>query len=168
MTKIKKTNRKNGQTGFTLIEVLIYGAIFSLFLLLITQLFITIKTSAANSMAMTNLQQNFIRIFSDMNQSIRKAEGVVSPTSGNSAADLSLNGGTLLYQVNDGVLEKVDGGTTFSLSDNGVSITALSFENVGEATQTASVKIQMTVDSNYLFEGGRTISENFKTTISLR
>ena len=154
--------------GYTLIEVLIYGAIFSLFLLLTTQVFLTVRSMTANSFVMVNLQQNYARIFSDFNQTIRAAENVIFPIPGNSGETLSLNNGAIVYQVEGGVLQKVEGGTPVELSDEGVSVSAIVFENIGEATQTATIRIQMTIDSLYVLEGGRTIVEDLQTTIGLR
>lgn len=154
--------------GYTLVEVLVYGFIFSLFLLLTVQVFLTIRTMTANSFVMVNLQQNYAHIFSDFNQTIRTASNVVFPTSGNSGVSLSLNNGDIVYQVNGGVLQKVEDGTPIDLTNEGVSVSAITFENIGEATQAATIRAQMTIDSNYLLEGGRNVSEDFQTTIGLR
>jgi len=163
-----KKNFQPKQNGFTLIEVMIYGLIFSLFLLFATQIFLTIKNTTANSFVMVNLQENYTRILSDLSQTIRGAQNVISPVPGSSQDFLSLNDGDLVYQIESGVLKKVVNGDSMALTDEGVSVSAISFENIGEATQTASIKIQMTLNSNYLLEAGRLVSEDFQTTISLR
>lgn len=159
---------RTSQSGYTLIEVLIYTVIFSLFLLLTTQVFLTIRTMTANSFVMVNLQQNYARIFSDFNQTIRAAENVIVPTPGNSGQTLSLNNGGIVYQLQGGVLQKVENGTPIELSDEGVSVSTIVFENIGEATQTATIRIQMAIDSLYVLEGGRTVSEDLQTTVGLR
>lgn len=154
--------------GTTLIEVLVYGVIFALFLFLVTQVFLTIRTTTANSFVMVNLQQNFIRIFADLNRTIRAAANVTAPSPGVSGTTLSLNDGAIVYQVNGGVLTRVEDGAAIELTDEGVSLTGVEFANLGEATQTATVRVQMVVESNYLLEGGRRISEDLQTTIGLR
>lgn len=156
------------QRGYTLIEILVYGVLFALFLLLATQIFLTIRMTAANSFAMVNLQQNYARILSDFNQTIRAAENVASPSPGNSGETLSLNNGTIVYRVEGGVLQKVVNDIPIGLSDSGISLSNPVFENLGEATQAASIRIRMEVNSNYLLEGGRVISEDLQTTINLR
>ena len=45
----RQINKKSN--GFTIIEVMIYTILFSLFVLLATQLFLTIKSMTANSAA---------------------------------------------------------------------------------------------------------------------
>lgn len=156
------------QRGYSLIELLVYTVLFSLFLLLVTQIFLTIKTISANSLAMVNLQQNYVRLFSDLNQTIRSADNIVSPVSGTSGPALSLNDGDITYQVQNGVLEKAISGLPIALSDEGINVSGLIFENLGEATQAASIKIQMNIESNYILEGNRRVSEDFQTTINLR
>ena len=163
-----KLNISNKTSGFTIIEVMIFTLIFSLFLLLATQLFLTIKSVTANSASMANLQQNMTRVFSDVNQTIRGAEEVTFPTAKGAGSSLNLNSGQIVYQLSGGVMQKVIGGQAYDLTDAGVTISSLIFENVGEATQSASVKVNMTFDSNYLLEGGRTVSEDMQTTLTLR
>ena len=55
--------------------------------------------------------------------------------------------------------KKVDS-EIYDLSDEGIEITSLSFENIGEATQTATLKIRMSLESNYYLEGGG-LMENY-------
>lgn len=167
---MKKNKLKLGddQKGFTLIEVLVYGVVFSLFLFLVVQVFVTVTLTSANSLAMINLQQNYSRIFSDLNQTIRNVDEVDFPLAGGSGNTLSLNSGEVIYQLSDGAIQKVVSGSALSLNDEGVSITAIGFENVSEATMASTIKVQMTIQSNYLLENGRQISEDLQTTISLR
>jgi Tfp pilus assembly protein PilW len=159
---------KNKTGGFSLIEVLVYGVVFGLFLLLTAQVFLAIRLTSANSLGMVSLQENYLRIFSDLNQTIRAADAVNLPLPGNTAASLSLDSGTISYQLNQGVLEKVVNGTAMDLSDAGVTITAVSFTNVGAADQLPTIKMQINIESNYLLGGGATLSEELATTVGLR
>ncbi|MBN1262894.1 MAG: hypothetical protein JW991_00895 [Candidatus Pacebacteria bacterium] len=154
--------------GYSLIEILIYSSILSLFLVLLVQIFISIKLANAHSTAFVTLSKNLRQMASDMTRTIRGAAGVTSPTAGNSTATLSLNDGVIVYQLQDGFLKKTDSGQTWDLTTNEVTVTDLSFTNTTEATQTAVIKIKVTAESNYLLQGGRKLSENWETTISLR
>lgn len=155
-------------SGFTLIEILVYGVVFSVFLFLVVQVFVTIKATSANSLAMINLQQNYARILADLNQTIKLAQVIDSPVAGESDVILSLDGGEIVYQVASGQLEKVVNGSSLALSDQGVSVLDINFENLGEATQTGTIKINFTTQSNYLLEGGRRLTEDFQTTVGIR
>ena len=156
------------EKGYSLIEVLIYSSILALFLLLVVQVFIAVKNVNAHSTAFVGMQRNLRQIVADMNQTLKMASSVTTPLPGQTSNNLSLDGGDIVYQVNDGVLQKTASGQTWDLTTEEVAISNLSFENAVEATQTATIKIEMEVESNYLLEGGRRLSENFQTTISLR
>ena len=156
------------EEGYTLLEVLIYSSILALFLLLTTQLFISIKLTNAHSIALVGLQKNCRQIIADLTPTIKAAENVMTPLPGETATTLSLNNGTILYQIENGVLQKIEDSQVWELTTNEVTVSGLSFENPIEATQTANIKIVMTVESNYLLEGGRKLSEILQTTVDLR
>lgn len=159
---------KSRQAGFTLIEVLIYTFILSMFLLLTTQIFITIKLSNANSMALNSLQKNYRQILTDLTRTIKAAEGVEAPLSQQSDSTLSLNNGSIVYRLNNGVMQKVVAGEEFDLTTREVTVTNLNFENTAELNQTDIIKISLDLESNYLLEGGRSVRESLQTTVSLR
>lgn len=151
-----------------MIEVMVYGLVFALFLLLVTQVFLTINSTSANSLSMNNLQDNYLRIFSDFEQTIRQAANVAIPPPKSFGATLSLNNGAIVYQLDNGTLQKVVSGVPIALNDSGVSVKNLNFENIGEAAQTDSIRIKMNIQSNYFFPGGKTLVEDFQTTVNLR
>ncbi len=167
-SKFKVQSSKFRQGGFTIIEVMVYGIVFSLFLLLVTQFFLTVKNMAANSFVFVNLQENYVRAFTDFEQTIRTADSVTAPVVGGAGQVLSLNNSQIIYRQENGILKKEIGGSAYDLTDEGVVVKDLSFENIGAVTQKSSVRIKMTLDSNYLLESGRIISEDFQTTVGLR
>lgn len=156
------------QRGFTLIEVLIYSGVLALFLLLTVQIFISVKLTNAHSLSLVSMNKNLHQIISDLGRTIKSADSVLSPAPGASAETLSLNDGAVLYQLSDGVLQKAKDGQVWDLTSDEVTVADLFFENVVEATQTSSIRVTMTVESNYLLEGGRRLSENLETCVSLR
>jgi hypothetical protein len=165
--KLKPGSTKK-EKGYTLLEVLLYSIILGLFLLLVSQVFISVKLVNAHSIALASLQRNFRQIVSELDASLKRANNVTTPVAGESSSVLALNDGLILYQLSNGILEKVDNGQAWDLSTNEVVITDLSFGNLVEATQTATIEIRMTAESNYLLEGGRKLSEILKISVSLR
>ena len=150
-----------------MIETLIYGLILGVFLLVVVQLFVAVKTSNANSVAFGSLQKNFHQVVSDFNQTVKNAENTTL-LPGTPATTLSLNSGTIFYELDEGVLKKTEGGEVWDLTTNEVTVSALSFENLTEATQSAIIKIRMDLESNYLLQGGRRLSETLETSVGLR
>ncbi|HUW21412.1 MAG TPA: hypothetical protein VMW41_01960 [Candidatus Bathyarchaeia archaeon] len=168
LSKINPSHPWSEISGYTLIEVLLYSLILSLFLLLTTQVFITVKLSSTQSNIFVYLSRNFRRASSDFTQTIRGAANVSSPLPGSLSASLVLNNGAITYQLDQGILKKTQSGQTWDLTTDEVTVSDLSFENAAESTQTALLRISMKIESNYLLEGGRKISEDFETTIGLR
>lgn len=154
--------------GYTLIEILIYTVIVSLYLFLVAQLFISIKTANANSIALGALQKNSRQIVADLTSTLRNAQTVNTPAAGQTTTVLSLNNGAISYQLQNGILQKTENGQTWDLTTPEVTLANLSFQNPVEATQTASLHLTLTIESNYLLEGGRQLSEDLVTTITLR
>lgn len=167
-SKNKARRSKFKRTGFTLIEVMIYAFVFSIFLLLITQVFVAVKNSAANSRAVVSLQENYARFHADLAQTISSASEVDLPLIGQSGDVLSLNGGEIIYQITDGVFEKIIGGEPLALSDDRVIIEDLIFERLGTVSQKPSIRIRFSLVSRYLFPGERKITEEFQTVVTLR
>ena len=154
--------------GYTLIEVLVYSAILAVFLLLTSQIFISMKLSSANSASLNSLSQNLRQIVSELEPTVREAVNITQPLPGETTAILSLNSGAILYQVQGGILKKTESGQTWNLTTDEVKVSNLSFQNPVEATQTGAIKIKMIVESNYALEGGEKLSENLETSISQR
>lgn len=154
--------------GFTLIEVMVYGIVFTFLLLLVTQVFLAIKSTTANTRAMVSLQENYARVYTDLSITLRQADSVLSPGVGSTAPSLTLNTGEIAYQVNDGVLRKVIDGTPVDLTDERVSVINPVFSRLGTAGQKPSVRVTFTLESNYLFPGERKVSEAFQTAFTLR
>lgn len=155
-------------SGFTLIEVMVYGVVFAFFLLLVTQVFLAIKSTSANTRAIVSLQENYARVFSDLSATLRQADNVLAPGVGSTAPSLSLNSGSILYRIEDGVLKKVIAGSSVDLTDARVSVVNPVFARFETADHKPSVRITFTVESNYLFPGERKVSEEFQTAFTLR
>jgi len=167
--KPKTENRRlSKEQGYTLVEIILYSGILALFLLLTVQIFISVKLSSAHSDVFVSLSKNFRQIISDLTQTIKRAETVTSPLPGETVSTLSLDDGVILYQLGDGVFRKTESGQTWDLTTEEVTVSNLSFQNLAEADQAASIKIRMTLESNYLLEGGRRLSEDLETTVGLR
>jgi hypothetical protein len=167
--KPKTENRKlSNEQGYTLVEIILYSGILALFLLLTVQIFISVKLSSAHSDVFVSLSKNFRQTVSDLTPTIKGAETVTSPLPGETVSVLSLNDGLILYQLGDGVFRKTENGQTWDLTTEEVTVSNLSFQNLAEVDQAASIKIKMTLESNHLLEGGRRLSDYIETTVNLR
>jgi len=158
----------NQKRGYTLLEVLLYAGVLALFLVLVTQVFISVKLANARSVALVSMSRNLRQATTTLSKTIKNADNIVSPVPGDSNAALVLDDGAVSLRVNEGILTKTENGETWAVTTDEVSVIDLLFVNAVEATQEGSLKISLIVESNYLLEGGMKLSEELETCVSLR
>jgi len=103
---------KDSQSGFTLVELLLYIVIASTILLSITALFGILLQARVKNQAISEVEQQGAQVMQIITQSIRNAEDINSPAIGASAALLLLD-----------VIESENDPTVFDLSNNAIRIT---------------------------------------------
>src|SRR3989344_8162525 len=139
---------RNFQRGFTLIELMIYTALFAIVLGISVDFFFLSKTIATEVTQYQEVDRNARVVFLDMSQTIRGATSVTTPTLGQSASELVLNGGAIQYALTpEGVLQKTEGGNTSDLTADSVEISNVMFTTRGEAGDKATVSISFTMQT---------------------
>ena len=163
-----RRNRKTVRAGFSLIEILIYSLVLGLFLLLVTQVFISVKTINANSQALVSVQTNYRQILVDLTREVRGASEVTVPVAGATSENLSLDDGAVVYGLTEGVLEKTTAAGMVRLTTAEVEVQNLVFSNPVEATQSATIKIQMDLVSDFALAGGEPLVETVNFSVGGR
>ncbi|MEI7765152.1 MAG: hypothetical protein WCI93_01035 [bacterium] len=149
-----KKEKKQKNNGISLVETIIYIAIFSMI--------VTVFISFSNSMTTSRLHNQMILEINDqgnsamktLTQAIRNASAVNSPTIGNSASILSLAmyqtavNPTVFSQSTFGVLDITEGsGSITALTNNKVIVSNLIFSNFSRPGTPNIVKISFTLTS---------------------
>ncbi len=150
--------QKTLNTGFTLIELLLYVAIFSI--LISTVMFIAFSSVAqrAHNQSVTEVDYQGEIVMNQITQQIRNATTVNAPTPGNALTSLSINTSTAsnnptIYDLyNDGARNRLriregSSGTSNYLTNNKVTITNLTFNNVAVTGGRDSIRVQFTISS---------------------
>ena len=163
-----RRNYQKPSSGFSLIEIMIYTIILGLFLLLVTQIFISVKTINANSLALVSVQTNYRQVLADLTREVRAASVVTQPVAGGTSSVLSLDDGTVIYQLEGGVLVKTASGESVAVTTDQVEIESLIFTNPVEATQSATVKVEAEMVSRMLLTGGNQLSETISFSVGSR
>lgn len=160
----------NFQKGFTLIELMIYTALFAIVLGITIDFFFLSKTIATEVSEHQEVDRNTRVAFLDLSQTIRGASTVLSPLLGQSGDELILNGGAIRYSVSvEGILQKTENGATFDLISDSVEISDLLFTTRGEAGEKPTVSISFTIQTNTRVYGRPDyITKDFQTTVQLR
>lgn len=135
--------------AFTLIELILFMGIFSILIVVFTDIFITsLKTkSLAESTAYVNQDGRFL--LTKLTSDINNANSITAPDLGSTSSTLSLilYGQPVTFQINNGNLELIDSGGTHVMNSFNTTITNLAFTRLGNADGKNSIRINMTVES---------------------
>lgn len=146
----KKPARLNG--GFTLIEMLLYVALASILLFIISVLYMLLLQSRIKNQTIAEVEQQGIQAMQQMNQTIRNATAITSPTIGASNAVLTITVPTAsksptVFDLSGGVLRITEGTTSaaLALTSSKVTSSALTFYNLSRSGTNGTVRIQFTI-----------------------
>jgi len=155
--------------GTSLVELLLYCGLIVIILTVLYQFFAVIAFQRIEATADEAVFGSGRRILFEISQSIKGAASVDSPAIGDFGQLLSLNGGAVLFQVNEnGRLEKAVSGETLFISDSNVIIENINFTTLGPSTAAPTVEVSFTIRYAHLLEGGRERTEDFKTSVTMR
>ena len=157
MIKNKFKNKfKNFNSGFSLLEILIYVSILSIIVVIVSSTFVSLSRGRGQSMA-RNEVNNAIRFSTELlRQDIKNASVVSVPTTGSTSSTLTLTrGGTvIIYDVSGGSLRRQEGiNNPVNLTNSSVTVSTPVFTRI-ENTNTLfsdtdiSLKINMTFSYN--------------------
>lgn len=138
--------------GFSLIELLLYIAIVSIMMVVITSFFGTIVESSLRSQTINEVQQNSTQILNFITQNIRNASNINSPSTGNNATSMiiTVSGSPIGFDLNSGNIRytanPLDSLPTYvNLNSNRVTVTSLTFTNMTGGNSEGNIRIQMTL-----------------------
>lgn len=172
ITKIFNKKR-NLVFGYSIIEILVYLAIFTSLSILVINSFITILSSFNTTNMNRKLLESGSIVMERVSREIRQAESIdiANSSFNNSSGALQLNstdGGTpaiMKFIVANGDLNLYkDGNLLGNLLEQDISVTSLIFRRIS-TTSSEAVKIEMTLEYS---KGQSTRSENFYDTVILR
>lgn len=150
--KIKKIkNNKRNRKGFTLIEVIFYISMLSVFILIISTFWQGLIDVQEKSRAMNAVHSESQFIMSKILQVIRDSNEITSPTYGLSSSSISLerkdiNDNPTTIELNGNNIRISEGSIPFSnLNSSRVSISNLQFSNNAKSDSSGLINIQFTI-----------------------
>jgi hypothetical protein len=158
------------QKGFSIIELIIYSGALSVFLLVLTNLFVTSLEVQLESKTTSAVTQDSRYLFSRFAYDINRAEAILTPeTLGSQASTLSLliGGATHSYQSVGDDLMVTTPTSSAALNSYQTKVSNLSFRRYGNVDGKNSVRIAFRLTSRALLRG-EPESRDFDTTIALR
>ncbi len=161
--------------GFSLLELLIYMAILSSLMVVVSSSFLSLSKGRGQSQARNEVQSSVRFAAERLRQDIKAASAVVTPTSGNASSTLVLTiaGTQVTYDVATGTLRRKEGvAAPISVTGAGIivnppSFTVLSNYNARLVATTTAVQILMTFRYN-ASSTDWTYSNTLRTSVTLR
>lgn len=166
MIKMKYSKNK----GFSLIELLLYMGLFSIFLITLTQIFSSALELKLESESTSTVQQDSRYILERLSYDINRADSITTPVSiGSQGQSLSLviSGQTYTYALSGNDFTLTNSNGTFQLNGFNTRVTNLSFLRVGNSGGKNSVRINYTINSLTTQKKG-TETKTIQTTLGIR
>lgn len=139
--------------GFTLVETLVYVAIFVMFVGGITTFAVQLQSSRLRAQIMLEVNGQGNSIVRSIGQTIRNAQAINAPTAGTSASSLSVATGNpvtnpTVFSQSGEVLYVTEGaGSPIALSNNNVRLTHLTFTNLSRVSTPGVVQFRFTLQN---------------------
>ena len=136
--------------GFSLIELLLYMGLFSIFLITLTQIFSSALELKLESESTSTVQQDSRYILERLSYDINRADSITTPAAiGTQEQLLSLviSGQTYSYTLSGNTFTLTNPSGTFQLNGFNTRVTNLSFLRVGNSGGKNSVRITYTINS---------------------
>ena len=160
-------NKGKQYDGFSLIEVLFYVSMLSVFILVLSTFWGTLQDVQLKGRAMNTVSTEAAFMLNRITQAIRNASSISSPVAANSASSLTLASSTpasnpTIFDLNNGNVRISSGSSPYTnLNSPWVTITNLTFSNLTGANAKGVVRIQMTVSYKNL---DNTANQNYVQT----
>ena len=171
--RLRTTDYSRRRAGFTLIEIIIYMALLSIFLLTLTDIFVSILDVQLESDATSAVEQDGRYILSRMAYDIPRAESIETPPQiGFTRSNLRMTIGVEPYEYAEtgGNLQIINDLGTNNLNSSETVISNLSFQRIANSAvpdTKDTIKIQFTITSKTVRTGGPE-TRIFQTTVGRR
>lgn len=163
------------QEGFSIIEAITSVFVFSIMALIVSGLLVQAMNVERRAFSAQAIQENVLAVLELMAKEIRVS--TISDQNNNCTTDPPLGTlnlihpieGAVTYRLNGGVVERVTGGITHTLSSEDVVFNSLSFCISGSTTPSDNKSARVTVLLSISNKKGREIlTTNIHTTVTSR
>lgn len=156
--------------GFTLVELLIAMVLFSIFILVLTDIFSSVLNVKKESESTSYIDQDAQYIISRLFYDIPLASAVAVPSSlgaTSSTLQVTISGATYTYSSSSGNLVLTTASGANALNSFNTALNSLSFLRLGKGSGKDTVQVQFTLISKLRQASGYE-SKSYQTTIGIR
>jgi len=158
------------RNGFTLIELIIYVGIFSILIVMLSQLFLTTIEQQATYQTVSTLDRESRYVLNRLTYDIHRTEQIQNPgTVGSTSSTLRLviDGNTYTYGTSTNRLALIHPLGNDYLTSNEASISGLTFTRLGNSGGNNSIQVTFTLESQTVVRS-QPRRQTYQTTISTR
>ncbi len=155
--------------GFTLVEILLYMALLSIFLITLVDILVSILDVQLESQATSAVDIDSRFISSRLNYDVTRADAITAPANLGDVSPtlvMTIGGATYTYSLSSGNLTLSDGTTTGALNSSQTRIVNVSFQKLGTSGGKETVRTVLTIESETSRSSGketRTVDTVFGT-----
>ncbi|MCX7997278.1 MAG: hypothetical protein N2691_06035 [Patescibacteria group bacterium] len=161
-----------GQSGFTLVEFLLYTGLLTVVIMVVSMMFSSITEIQIESESTSAISQDESFLVNRFAYDIRRAEDILLPArEGDSSSTLQLriDGETYQYAIIDGNLFLTTGGESYRLNGDGTSVASVQFQRFGNPGGLPTVRYTIQLVSTALKPGeSAPRTQTVSATVSLR
>lgn len=154
--KIFTRFRRLNQKGVTLVEMLVVMGLLSGLLIVISTIFTSAADVQQQSNGYSSLLANARFIMARLNYDIARSSAIVSPASLGSSANslqLTIGGTNYTYALNGSDLQLTDSLGTDNINDNNVTVSNVSFEELGSSSGKPTISYSYTITGTAVDHG---------------
>lgn len=143
--------------GFTLVELLIYMGLLTIFVYILSSMLISILDVKTESEAISAVEQDGRFLMERFAYDISRASSIstpASPGSSGSGLELVIGGVTYTYSLNGSNLELTNNNGTDNLNSSEVVVSSVTFQRLGNPGGKNSIKIEISLASLAERDGG--------------
>lgn len=147
-------NRINLKSGISLIETVVYIAIFSLFVVALAQFSTTLTSTRMYTQSVLEVNNQGSQVMRLITQTLRNGSSVNNPTIGNTSSILSVVAHSpmidpTVFSLSDGVIYITEGSMSpIALTNNKVVVSDLVFSNFSRIGAPSIIKVTFTINSS--------------------
>lgn len=159
------------QNGFTLVEMLIYMGLLSIFLVTLTDIFVSVLDIKAESEATSSVEQDGRFIIERLSYDVSRASSVTQPASiGASGNTLSLviGGVTYSYSISSNNLQLTNDLGINNLNSSESQIPSVTFQRIGNSGGKDTIKVTFVVNSVTQRRGAGAETRTFQVAVGRR
>lgn len=172
LDNIKKIQLKistTSQKGFTLIEQLIYMGLLSIFLITLTEMFVSILNVRKESEAVSAVEQDGRFILARLAYDLNRADSITTPAAAGATGNtlvIVIGGVSYTYSLNGTNIQIASTVATEKINSTGTTVSNLTFQRIGNGNKD-TIKTQFTINGVTQRNNGIE-TRTFTTTVGRR